>query len=345
MHKRIFTSTILGVLCLVGCSPKVTTTLIKAKAPLDPADEVAVLQPEDSVSGNAMLLEIMRISGKEYEPLVDIAVEKAREAGGNTVRIAEHLTPDISSARHRVAAVAYWADDSLLPEPDSLKISDDDLESELSLHGTVGASWRISLQGGMGYRLGKLVDNLETVEQQHLKNMRLGWIYGADVTYFFNEYFGLGVKFQNLYTSDQMPASATDTETGKVTNGYLENYDNIWFAGPMFTYRLPSRNRKNAFFARVGLGATGYSDWGRYVKQDLTYSEKGMTVGLMYELGYDFGIAKNLSIGASLTFLNAGMNSFDVTDSNGNTTRQTLEANKLESLGYIGLSFGLRYNL
>lgn len=345
MKKGIVYSLFLGVLVLAGCSPKVTTTLIKAKAPLGPEEEISFLEREDTVTGDAVVLKTIQLAGRDYEPLLDIAKEEARTAGGEMVQMANHLTPDISSPRHRIAAVVLTSDESLLSEPGSRGISRRELESELNLQGRSSASWRIGVQGGVDYRIGRIPDNLEPVMEQHIRNTRVGYIYGADVTYFFTESIGLGLKFQNSYSADKMPASLTETDTGKVTNGYLENYENLWFAGPMFTYRVLSKNRKNAFFVRAGFGVAGYTNWGKQVKETLTYYQTAVSLGEILEVGYDLGIAKNLSLGACITLQNGGFNSFYESVNGDAPQRTSLEKGQVESLRYIGLTLGLRYNL
>lgn len=57
MKKGIIYSLFLGFLALAGCSPKVTTTLIKAKAPLEPEEEVAIRETSESVPDGAVVLE------------------------------------------------------------------------------------------------------------------------------------------------------------------------------------------------------------------------------------------------------------------------------------------------
>ncbi len=73
MHNRIITLILLGIIFLAGCSPKVTVNYIKAKAPLEPEEEVAKLQPSESVSDGAVVLEAVRLTGADYQELVGMA--------------------------------------------------------------------------------------------------------------------------------------------------------------------------------------------------------------------------------------------------------------------------------
>lgn len=342
MKNSINLSVILGTLALVGCSPKVTTTLIKAKAPLEPGEEVTVLQPEQSQPEDAVVLETIRMQGNDYGELVTLAEEKARTAGGNILKIVQHFEPDITSPRHRVGAVVLSADDSILSEEETTNVIPDFIGSELD---TRKENWsvRIAIQGGGAYRFGKDVAGVEEVVTAHNNNRRWGPTYGADVSFFFSDYFGVGLRAQNVYYADKMPASATD-KYGRVKNGYLEDYENIWFAGVVFSSRLPSKNRNNAFLARAGYGIAGYSDWGQTIVPP-SYTISGTAPALLLELGYDFGIAKNLSVGAALTFIRGAMKNASVITSDGRAASITADSDNAESLSSLSLSIGLRYNL
>lgn len=340
MKKGIIYSLFLGALALAGCSPKVTTTLIKAKAPLEPEEELAIVQPEQEVPEGSVILETLKLSGRDYEELIGIAEDKARAAGGDILKIANHLEPDITSPKHRVSAAVFSADDSFLEGADHPSVSKDDLESQLDLRPLSGG-WRFAVQGGGVYRLGKIKENLGAVEEQHLKNMRWGYSYGADVSYFILENLGLGVKFHNFHSGDSMPVSAI--VNGNLVEGVNEDNIDIYFIGPIATYRLPSRNRNNAFLARVGLGYEGYYDKGTSLNVEGTI--KGKTIGVLYEVGYDFGISKHLSVGAALTFVMGFINTIELDIKGQGSARIDLGKGNTENISNLGLNIGLRYNL
>lgn len=340
MKKGIVYSLFLGVLVLAGCSPKVTTTLIKAKAPLESEEELAIVQPDQEVPEGSVILETMKLTGKDYDELVGMAQDKARTAGGDVLKIAAHLEPDITSPRHRVSAAVFSSDDSFLEGAKHPSISDDDLESQLDLRPLSGG-WRFAVQGGGVYRLGKIKENMGAVEEQHIKNMRWGYSYEADASYFILENLGLGVKFHNFHSGDSMPVYAV--VNGNIVEGVSEDNIDIYFIGPIATYRLPSRNRNNAFLARVGLGYEGYYDKGTSLNVEGTI--KGTTFGLLYEVGYDFGISKHLSVGAALTFVMGFINAIDLTIKGQGSTHIDLGKDDMENISHLGLNIGLRYNL
>ena len=340
MNTRIITPLLLGVICLAGCSPKVTTTLIKAKAPLEPEEEVALLKPGEGMQEEAVILETVRLKGKDYDELIGMATEKARAAGGNVLKIDNHLSPDITSPKHRVSAAVLSTDQSFMAGVDSIRITADEVASQLSLR-PESNGWHFAVQGGGAYRLGRLQDNLSDVEKQHIRNLRWGFTYGADVSYFIHENLGVGFKFHNCHTEDSMPVSTTDGN-GKTVNSVLEDKIDIYYIGPIATFRLPSKNRNNAFFARMGVGYEGYYDKGKALNVGGTM--KGKTIGFLYEAGYDFGISKHLSVGANLTFNMAFLKWIDV-NIGGQSGQLERNNDKLENISNLSLNIGLRYNL
>ena len=340
MKKGIIYSLFLGLMALAGCSPKVTTTLIKAKAPLEPEEEVAIRETSESVPDGAVVLEAIKLTGKDYQELVGMATEKARDAGGDILKITGHLEPDIASPKHRVSALVFAADSSFLQGSKSPSVPADELASWMNPR-RIPSGWHFAAQGGVVYRLGRIANNLTPIEKQHVKNMRWGFSYGADVSYFVHENFGVGIKFHNFHSEDSMPISTVDP-SGAILNGVEEDNMDIYFIGPIATFRLASKNRANAFFARVGIGFEGYYDYGRVM--DITGTIKGRTAGILYEAGYDFGISKHLSVGANITYLIGFLTGLDV-----NTNQQSghidLDKNNIENISHIGLNIGLRYNL
>ena len=345
MKNSINLLVILGTLALVGCSPKVTTTLIKAKAPLEPGEEIAVLQPEDTISRKAFVLETIRLRGRDYDSLMTIGKEKARQAGGNMLKIVNYMGPDIGTPRHRIAAVVLSDDDDAGILADSTTLSKEAVD-ELVMNSTSLAyesgSVRIALQGGAGIRLGKMASYDEAVMQQHAKNMRFGYNFGLDVTSFFSGDLGVGAKFQNFQVGDSMPVTAIDN-SGKTVNGVLSDQISIYFIGPFARYRLLSRDRNSAFLVTFGLGYLGYYDTGIAVNE--SGKIRGGSIGSLYELGYDFGIGRNFSIGASLTYVVGAMRNYEVILNDGSSQSHNVDSKNAENLSNLCLSIGLRYNL
>ncbi len=339
MNMRIAALFLICVLFLAGCSPKVTTTLIKAKAPLEEGEELTVLQPEDPELANAVPVKVIRAIGPEYHPLVAMVEKQAVDAGANVVKIENHYAPDIASSKHRIAAIAYWADDSV--RADSVRIGPVQLKEYLDVKKETG-SFRASVQGGGAYYTAKIPDGLSAVEESHQKNMKWGFTYDAEVAYFFGETVGIGARFHDLHVWDEMPMSLVMTD-GSITNGYMKDHVDIWFAGLVIKGRLPLPSRRDAVMLNYGFGIAGESDRGELMS--VPYKIKGTTLGHLFEVGYDLSVSKNFAIGASVSYLLGTIRDYTVYGNTGKSQHVSLAEDNFEHLGHVGISIGLRYNL
>ena len=339
MNTRIITPLLFGVFCLAGCSPRVTTTLIKAKAPLESEEQVTILDQEAPKPEKAVPVQVIKAIGPDYYPLVAKIRSDAAEAGANVVKIEDYFQPDIASSRHRIAALTYWADDSV--NPDSVRVDKARLKDELNINKGTG-SLRASISGGVAYVTAKIPDNLSNVEKTHQQNMKLGATVDAEVSYFFGESAGLGVRYHNFFSGDQMPMSVKMSD-GSIQEGYLKNNVSIWFVGPAIRGRFLTPSRNQALLLSYAFGAAGEVDRGDIMS--VPYKIKGWTLGHLFELGYDLRIARNFTLGASLYYMLGTIRDCTVYDGTGKSQSMALTEDNFEHLGHVGLSIGLRYNL
>lgn len=345
MTNRKVLTFLSAALILASCSPKLTYTKIKAKAPLEPTAEVVVLSPNTPEPENATVLETINIGDTgftstqngSYEAVIALAKEEARKAGGNVVHITRHLEPDISCSIHRIEGVILWVEDlDSLPSEEEPSQTEEAPVAQKAIH-----PLRFAVQGGAGYILAPVSSDLDPILYSHTKDMKWGFSYGADVNYFFGSNIGAGLKFHNIHVGHQMPITVT-YQDGTVRSGSLEDRIHIMFLGPVVSSRLPHNNNRNVLIAQIGAGYVMYSDKAVFIDP---YTSKGNTIGLLFELGYDIGLAKNLAIGLNFTYLRASLSNYKVTSDQGQTTAVKLDKDKYESLSHLTLSLGLRYNL
>lgn len=103
---------VIGFAFLFGaCSPKITTQISKSYAPLEYKEDVKVLGLNDPIPGNSEDLGTVKISDTGfttncgYEAVVDAAKLEARKAGGNAIKLIDHIPPSImGSTCHRISA-------------------------------------------------------------------------------------------------------------------------------------------------------------------------------------------------------------------------------------------------
>jgi hypothetical protein len=106
------------ILILSSCAPKISTTISKNYPVLDYRDEVRVLGLQDPVPTNSEELGVVKIGDNGFsthcgwDDVIDIAIIEARKAGGNAIKITEHIPPSVmGSSCHRITAKILKVED------------------------------------------------------------------------------------------------------------------------------------------------------------------------------------------------------------------------------------------
>jgi hypothetical protein len=94
-----------------SCSPRISTHLYKSYPPLTDNQNVKVLALTDSIPVISTQLGTVKVEDSGwttkcgYEDFIAIAKREARKAGGNAIKVIEHIPPH--SARHGLAFYYY----------------------------------------------------------------------------------------------------------------------------------------------------------------------------------------------------------------------------------------------
>src|SRR4051794_12160650 len=114
------------VLCFVflsmalSCAPKIKTNITQKYPPLNYTDEVIVLEKSDSITSTSERLGTIKVGDAgmttkcNYSQVLEKAKEQARIAGGNSIRIIEHKSPDFMSSCHRITVEVLRLDADLM---------------------------------------------------------------------------------------------------------------------------------------------------------------------------------------------------------------------------------------
>lgn len=201
--------------------------------------------------------------------------------------------------------------------------------------------FRIAVNGGWSYRVAKLSGNIPPEFEQYQKELKSGYNLGVDLTYFISEPFGVGFKYNNFKSKNEIDNIYITYPNGYTEYGKMCDNISINFIGPIFSTRLLNANKKNALLLNFGLGYMGYKNEAVLVSD---FTMKGSTLGISWDVGYDIGLTDNLSIGAQFSFLMGTLMEYELSDG---LTTETIKLDKdgYESLSRIDLSLGLRYNL
>ena len=99
------------------------------------------------------------------------------------------------------------------------------------------SKFRFGLEGGGGFRLGKISNDVSDDFKSYTKKLRRGFVYGADATWFFKEFMGVGLRYKAFSASNGATVTGTD-ENGTTVTGKLKDNIQISFIGPMFCTRF-----------------------------------------------------------------------------------------------------------
>lgn len=163
---------------LAGCSAKVSTSLTKTIPPLDYREQVIVLGVDEPVPASATEIGEVKVGDTGFstncgwDVVISKAIEAARKAGGNVLKITEHDPPSIwGSSCDRIKA-------KILKMENTAELGDRALKNDA----VVDSSWNYAKiflyrTGGMGALIGYDVHLGDSVIWRAKNNSKLEiWI-------------------------------------------------------------------------------------------------------------------------------------------------------------------------
>ncbi|MEO6683374.1 MAG: hypothetical protein ABIN48_11195 [Ginsengibacter sp.] len=200
--------------------------------------------------------------------------------------------------------------------------------------------FRIALNGGYSYQTAKIAENVPADFKDYVKKLKSGYHFGGDITYYFTEPLGFGIKYYLFKTSNSLDNIYIEDGAGNRTEGKMSDDLTISYIGPTFSTRMLNHDKRNAFIMNVSMGYMRYSNNKVLIDQ---YKMTGSTMGLAFDAGYDIGLSKNLSMGFQISMISGTLFNYNWNDG---TTMQTvkLEKSEYEGLNRIDFSVGLRFS-
>jgi len=200
--------------------------------------------------------------------------------------------------------------------------------------------FRFAVNGGYSYMTAKIDKSVPADFKKYVKEMKTGYHFGGDISYYFSESLGVGGKCYIFKTSNSLDDVYLEDLNGYRRYGKMSDDMTITFIGPLFSTRLLNWNKRNAFLMNLSLGYMGHSKNAVLIDK---YKITGSTVGISFDIGYDIGLSKNFSLGFQLSFLSGTMDKYNLSNG-GQTETIKLEKGKYENLSRIDFSVGLRFN-
>lgn len=198
--------------------------------------------------------------------------------------------------------------------------------------------FRAALNGGWSTRLAKVSSSLDEEFADYIKELKSGYNYSLDLTYFYSAKSGFGLKYAAYQSKGSLENYFVSIDT-VVVDAHVSDDITITFIGPFYSSRHMFKNHKSSLLANIGFGYVGYSDKTVFVSP---YKITGSTAGFSFDIGYDMGISKNLALGIQLSYSNGVLRKYKLSDETQTRTIE-LDEDHYESLARIDLSVGIRF--
>lgn len=199
--------------------------------------------------------------------------------------------------------------------------------------------FRIAVNSGYSYQTAKVAESVPSDFKDYIKKLKSGHHFGGDLTYYYTEPLGFGIKYYIFKSSNNLDNIYVEDSNGYRRYGKMSDDITISYIGPSYSTRLINHDKSKAFLMNLSLGYMGYSNDKVIIDN---YKMTGSTMGLSFDIGYDIGLSKNLSLGFQLSFLTGTLFEYDWNDGT-KTETINLEKGEYESLNRIDFSVGLRF--
>lgn len=203
--------------------------------------------------------------------------------------------------------------------------------------------FRIAVNGGYSYMPAKIPENTPTDLKNYTKELKSGYHFNLDATYYFTEPLGFGFKYSVFKSKNSVDNIYVEVLDGNRRYGKMSDDITITFIGPAFKTRLLNSNKTNAFLLGLSIGYIGYTN--NFVLID-DYKMTGGTVGFGFEIGYDIGLSENISLGFQLSSISGNLLKYKISDGfDTETIKLDSDEDELISTSHVDFSIGVRINL
>lgn len=204
---------------------------------------------------------------------------------------------------------------------------------------TLTDRFRFAVHGGFSYTLASVADDVPSDFKDYVRQMKTGYHFGADATYFITESYGLGLKYSLFKSKNSLDNIYAVGPNGQTRYGIMSDNLSISFFGPSLVNRSSNHDRSRTFIAGLAIGYMSYLD--KKVIID-PFTVTGSTLGLSFEGGYDIKLKGNSGIGFQISYISGLLSEFIIDDGK---TKETMKFPKgqFESLHRIDFSIGYRF--
>ena len=170
--------------------------------------------------------------------------------------------------------------------------------------------FRIGAQAGYGYRIARIQNSSDDpVMQDHLEKLKHNLSFGADLSYYFTNFIGVGIKYNAIVSHVVTNDITYHFADGDKKYNYLSELVDIHYFAPLFTTQFFTLPHKQCLFANAGAGYVLYRRNAMLFKQGKVPETQEIantfkhSAAFFAEIGYDFFVSKHFAIGLQTSLL------------------------------------------
>lgn len=123
--RTYFIFSLLGIIALASCSPRIVSNISKQFPAMGPSENVSVLLSSDELPENSIMLGRVKVSPRyltttkkgTLDKVLEKAEGKTREIGGNAMVLVGHKAPSPSNGRHSIEVEVYRTESPIKEDP------------------------------------------------------------------------------------------------------------------------------------------------------------------------------------------------------------------------------------
>lgn len=203
-----------------------------------------------------------------------------------------------------------------------------------------GSHFNFVLESGYSYRTAKVQEYIQGGLDDYAKSLKSGYNIGLNGNYFFKDNWGFGLKYAHFGSKGGAKGvflgftSQSDVIYGKITDNI-----GIDYIGPSYLNRFFfGSSKRHALNTGVGLGYMRYKDKATAANTDVLIT--GSTLGSFFDMGYDYSITKEISVGLKSGYYAGVLNSYTI-QRDSERYVEKLDKDNREGLGRLDLNLGL----
>ena len=201
-------------------------------------------------------------------------------------------------------------------------------------------SYRIAVQGGFSYLLGKIDPKMDTILVNFSKKLKKGFNATVFFSYYFTPYLGVGLNgsfFSSRATITGLTEILEDGTEGKKFD--ISEKMKFYYVAPHFAARVPVMDDKGALIMNASVGFAYHHD---KTLTPFLIDIKKPTIASGIDIGYDFNIGENFAIGVMVSMLVCVFKIDEFTMQNQTVVLSGDEIMK-SNMSRIDLTLGLRF--